>query len=164
MPLRLGPILKEFRIWRDLQPWCLTFSAAFLMKALALSSQIAGTVRTHCMSVSRTPVARFSRVCNKCSLRNLIAAENTSIAGISFPSSDFSVTDSVRGTFIKNKIKINENSKQCILCIPATCNFHVTMLHVVLFTRYMHIKLWIFTLLFCNSMYPVITSYCTTFI
>lgn len=96
----------------------LTFSAASLMNCLAASSQIAGTVRTHCMSVSLTPVARFSRVSSKWPLKNLMAAEKTSIATISFPSVDFTFTAFESGSFNKiNYTNYFHELSVLILCI-----------------------------------------------
>lgn len=96
----------------------LTFSAATLMNCLAASSQIAGTVRTHCMSVSLTPVARFSRVSSKRPLKNLMAAEKTWIAVISFPSVDFIFTSSESRFFNKiNYINYFLELSVLILCI-----------------------------------------------
>lgn len=70
----------------------LTLSAASRINCLAASSQISGTMRTHCMSVSLISVHRFSRVSSKWPLKYLMAAEKTSIANIFLPSAVYNVT------------------------------------------------------------------------
>lgn len=67
----------------------ITLRAAFLIKNLAESVQMAGTVRTHNTSSARRVVPLVSSMSSKWSLRALIDRVNTAMAGRVFPPASF---------------------------------------------------------------------------
>lgn len=67
----------------------ITLRAAFLIKNLAESVQMAGTVRTHNTSSARRVVPLVSSMSSKWSLRALIDRVKTAMAGRVFPPASF---------------------------------------------------------------------------